>query len=365
MKYNILYDFQVFWQQKFGGVSRYHIELYKQSQKTNYKITLTTVFLKNFYLNKMKNKYACIVRNIIGYKHVYKLNKLLTKYYLNKEKVDIIHPTWYDPYIFSIKGNSKIIITIHDMIHELFWENTAKDEIARKKYAIYNADAIIAISKNTKNDILKIYPDIPNNKISVVYHGTSHLPDAQRPNNFDVPEKYILFVGGRHDYKRGMFLAKALREFLKQYHNVKLLYLGGGSFNRDEISYIHELNLTDRIIQKDVSDAELAYLYSHAVCFVYPSLYEGFGLPILEAFDNNCPVICARNSSLTEVGGNAALYFENDDDVKLAQLVDMLLNNEEVRKKCIKLGKKRAMNFTWNKCFQETCAVYKKIMNGH
>ena len=362
-KYNILYDFQVFWQQNFGGVSRYHVELMNISKQQNcFNIEILAWAVKNFYLNKNINKYADLLKSLIGKKKIYTLNKVLTKQNQKNKHYDIIHPSWYDPYIYSYKGESKIVITIHDMIHELFWKDTQKNEIARKKYAIYNSDAIIAISKNTKKDILKLYPDIPSDKISVIYHGTSHLPAMRKPDTFLVPEKYILFVGGRHEYKRGMFVAKALRGVLNKYRDVKVLYIGGGKFNESELECIRKFNLADRVMQEDVDDQTLAYLYAKAVCFIYPSLYEGFGLPILEAFDNNCPVICANNSSLPEVGGKAALYFENEDEEKLAQLVESLLTDELKRKKCIALGKKRSEDFTWEKCFEETCEVYRKVL---
>lgn len=361
-KINILYDFQIFWHQKFGGVSRYHAELSNISKQYNINIDISTYGVKNFYLNRNMNKSADLLKLLIGRRKVYLLNKILTKKQLNNKHYDIIHPTWYDPYIFELKGNSKIVVTIHDMIHELFWQDTQQDEIVRKREAIYNSDAIIAISENTKRDILKLYPDIPSDKISVIYHGTSHLPSIKKPSNFQVPEKYILFVGGRHDYKRGMFVAKALKELLEKYADIKILYIGGSNFNKKELQYIEELGLTNRIIQYDVDDQSLAYLYANAICFVYPSLYEGFGLPILEAFDNNCPVICANNSSLPEVGGDAALYFDNEDADKLAEIVEKLFMNNSIRKKYIELGRNRCKEFTWEKCFEETSRVYRRMI---
>lgn len=361
-KINILYDFQIFWHQKFGGVSRYHAELSNISKQYNINIDISTYGVKNFYLNRNMNKSADLLKLLIGRRKVYLLNKILTKKQLNNKHYDIIHPPWYDPYIFELKGNSKIVVTIHDMIHELFWQDTQQDEIVRKREAIYNSDAIIAISENTKRDILKLYPDIPSDKISVIYHGTSHLPSIKKPSNFQVPEKYILFVGGRHDYKRGMFVAKALKELLEKYADIKILYIGGSNFNKKELQYIEELGLTNRIIQYDVDDQSLAYLYANAICFVYPSLYEGFGLPILEAFDNNCPVICANNSSLPEVGGDAALYFDNEDADKLAEIVEKLFMNNSIRKKYIELGRNRCKEFTWEKCFEETSRVYRRMI---
>lgn len=358
----IMYDYQVFSSQEYGGVSRYHIELKKAIdalEKTESKIVAPfsiNYYLQEFGVHKWNYPNQRVIRKamkIVGNS----INKLYCE--IESRKNDIVHATWYDPYILKSSSN-KLVVTIHDMIHEIYWSERAKKEIEHKKQFIYKSSAIIAISENTKKDILRFYPDIPEEKISVVYHGTNHLPKACKPDK-ELPDKYILYVGQREDYKNATFFIRAMKEILDKYEDIKLLFVGGNEFSEDEISVFKELNIDNRVMRVKLNDAELAYIYNKAVCFVYPSLYEGFGFPILEAFDNECPVICTNSSSLPEVGRDAAMYF-NEGDVDMLQkyVVDMLEDND-LRKKYIMMGKERVKDFTWEKCAKETLEVYKKI----
>lgn len=359
----ICYDYQIFFHQEFGGVSRYHIEIANLiKNKEGCLIKIPCLWSNNDYLREHFDVYKLPASRFTKNRITYFLGKMYSIINLLKNDYDIIHPTWVDPYIYKYKNNAKIVITIHDMIHELFWRGYADNEINRKKQAIYSADKIITISNNTKKDILRIYPDIPEEKIQVIYHGTSHLPKPNRPLSFTVPNRYILFVGRRGDYKRGMYVVKALSDFLKNNKEISILFLGGGKFSYEELLILQKYGLTNSIIQKDVTDAELAYLYKHAICFVYPSLYEGFGLPILEAFENDCPVVCSNNSSLPEVGGEAALYFDNENSSELVNNIEKLCFSEDVREDCIRKGKERVKMFTWEKCAEQTYRVYLELI---
>ena len=356
----ICYDYQIFYHQEYGGVSRYHVEIgYQISKYFNTKVEFPCLISHNEYLKETFNKNIFCINRFTNNSFVYNLNRCYGLLNMLINVYDIVHPTWVDPYIFLFKGKAKIIITIHDMIHELFWQGKADQEIARKKNAIYKADAIIAISNNTKKDILKLYPDIPEEKIHVVYHGTSHLPKPIKPDSFSVPNKYVLYVGRRDDYKRGMLVAKAMAHLFKKHDDISLLYIGGGKLSTEEKRVIQNLGIENKVYQKNVTDAELAYLYNNALCFVYPSQYEGFGLPILEAFDNKCPVVCANNSSLPEVGGDAVLYFDNIEE--LSTQIEKCITDANLRSTLIKLGENRGKLFTWEKCAAETYEVYKEL----
>lgn len=350
-----------FYIKNMGGVSRYFVEIASVIMK-QHNVSIGCLWSENEYLNNAYKGRRSFINRIVKWKISKSLTKLYCKLDILFNQYDIVHPTWVDTYIYGVKHSSKIVVTIHDMIHEIFWSNKEQYEIRRKKLAIYNSDAIIAISNNTKKDILRLYPDIDEKKITVIYHGTSHLPKPTKIEGFDLNSRYLLYVGSRFDYKNGFFVAEALKDLLKSKKNLKLVYVGGGAFNHEELKFIKENKLDDLIVQLSVSDSGLAYLYRHAVCFIYPSLYEGFGLPILEAFDNECPVICANNSSLPEVGGEAALYFNNNDAEGLVDLVSELLDNDSKRKNLISLGKERAKLFSWEKCSNETIMLYKKLL---
>ncbi len=369
----ILHDFQIFYIQIRGGVSRYHIELTDELIKEGYETERFILFPINKYYNDRK-KISNTIREKIYRKFVlsrfnrklYLLNRKKTLSRIRRKKYDIVHMTWTDPYLFDAGiTTTKIVVTIHDMIHELLLDKSddIKDEIYKKKRAIYESDGIIAISENTKADILRLYQDIDPNKIRVIYHGTNHLPNPIKNVQIDNMEKYLLFVGVRDDYKRGMWFIKEICGLLKE-KNLKLLFVGGRSFSNEEKELIDKCGIADRVLQLDLSDGELAYAYRNAVCFVYPTLYEGFGFPILEAFDNGCPVVCTRSSSLPEVGGDAATYFDTDDADSMREKICDFCDKPSVREMYVKKGFDRTHLFKWEKTAEETLNFYNDMIKG-
>lgn len=356
----ILFDNQIFCAQKFGGVSRYHIELAKQmTRKFGDHIDIPVWRVRNVYLADLLNKPLQEVHGKMASKWTNRVNTFQTIFNAALKKYDVVHLTWYHPYLLRFCGKQKIVITIHDMIQEIFEIDLITAE--RKKRAIYQADGIIAISENTKSDILRLFPDIPEEKIQVIYHGTNHLKAPEAPKDFRLPKKYVLYVGARGAYKNAEILMKSLSPKILEEQDLYLLFIGGGAFSEEEKCLMAKLGISDRTMQQNVSDAELAYIYQNAMCFVYPSLYEGFGFPILEAFDNHCPVICSNTSSLPEVGGEAALYFAPDNSNELAEKILLLLSDVTLRQQCIKRGEARVKEFTWEKTAQQTRAFYHKI----
>lgn len=356
----ILFDHQIFCLQQYGGVSRYYMELaYELNRNKDISIDIPVLFSKNQYLTDLKHNKCYDIKNKWIDRLIKLINRAYTIWRLSIEKYDIIHPTWHAPYIIPF-SKGKLVITIHDMIHEIYGPNNSKD-IKNKKRYIYNSDAIIAISQNTKNDILRFYPDISPNKIKVIYHGTNYLPHGKEPKIVSVPDKYILFVGKREGYKNAEILIKVVYDIIQEKKDIVLFMAGGGAFKKEETNLINTLRVGKYIVQADVSDSELSYLYRHAICFVYPSKYEGFGFPILEAFNNECPVISSKASCLPEVGGEAALYFDPDDRKELYLQITALIDNEELRNKYILRGKERAKFFSWEKTAEQTLDLYREI----
>lgn len=368
-KCRIMYDYQIFFLQEYGGVSRYHVELVKALKKIGHENAAIKIRVnKNEYLQKefgiKKTNRKRSIHGLINKADITR-NKLYCSF--SSFFHDIVHITWIDPYI-NVRAKEKLVVTIHDMIHEIFWSQlpSMQEEIEGKKRAIYDSKAIIAISENTKKDILRFYPDIPESKITVVYHGANRLPPPQKPNlSIEEGTKYLLYVGRRSEYKGFMFMAEALKEFLCSRKDIILIVVGSGPFTEKERDTLQKLGIIDSIMQADVSDSELAYLYRNAICFLYPSVYEGFGFPILEAFDCNCPVICTNASSLPEVGGDAAVYFKPNDADGLLKCVEKIMSDAEFRESCIQKGIKQAEKFTWERCANETYAVYYKVWTDH
>ncbi|MCH5149314.1 MAG: glycosyltransferase family 4 protein [Spirochaetales bacterium] len=351
----ILYDHQILIMQKYGGISRYFYELItnlKQMQAAD--ICVSACFSKNYYFESYFGKKS--IREKIPF--FYFFNKILNEnrclHNLSTEKFDIIHPTYYEPYILKRK-NGKLVLTVHDMIHELYSEYFNDNTMQKKKKMINTADAIIAISENTKKDLLTLYPQISEEKIQVIYHGNSFpvQKEVQKKDN------YILFTGMRKIYKNFDNFICSVAPLLNKY-NLNLICTGP-SFDISENNLFKKMNIKDKVFHKSASDAELSNLYSHALLFVFPSMYEGFGIPILEAFASKCPLVCSNTSSLPEVGGDAAIYFDPLDVNDMSEKIESVITSKELQDKLIEKGTEQLKKFSWKQTAVQTFDLYKKL----
>lgn len=362
-KIKVLYDFQILLIQKFGGISRYfHEIILKQKEEEDIKVTLFCFFSKNYYFKKELGCVSPRIFDLIKGKRA--INILFVKMLLSFGGYEIFHPTYYDPYYIDvINKKSKLIITVYDMIHELYPEyfKDSDEVILNKKRCIYAADKIIAISESTKRDIMSIYPDIPSEKIDVIYLATNDLLGQEEKIRIDLPEKYVLFVGQRGGYKNYLFFEKCMIEIMKKDESVFVVCAGGGKFSEEEIKGQKEF--TNRFLQYDATDGELAYLYKNAICFVFPSLYEGFGIPTLEAFSCGCPVLLCDSSSMPEVGGEASLYFKRDDEIDFLNQINDIIYDDEIRSKMIRKGYEQNALFSWDKTYKETKKLYEDVLS--
>lgn len=342
--------------QEFGGISRYHNELANQLIKSE-EVRILAPFYRNKYLNN-ENAITCYRAPVFkgSYRLFSLVNFFLTQKYLSKNKIDIFHETYYAT--FKIKGNFKKIITVHDFIHEKFSDffPDAQVQIERKKNAIMSADHIICISNNTKKDLLDMY-NIKQDKVSVVYHGVNDFGVGD--NSFEIKMKrpFVLYVGERKFYKNFKNLLLAFNKY-KLYETHDLMCFGGGSFSKTEMDIIHRLNLSAFVIHFSGDDQVLSFLYKNADCFVYPSLYEGFGMPVLEAMKFNCPVVASSTSSIPEIAENAILYFDPYEFEDIGLKIKNIISNKKLRDSYIELGKNQVAKFSWQKCALETSKVY-------
>jgi glycosyltransferase involved in cell wall biosynthesis len=358
----IVYDYQILCNQRYGGISRYFYEIVSRiSKDSTCKVDIPVFFSTNYYFEKYFER-----KSIEKYRYrsaivVNKLNKLNIKR-MNKNKYDIIHPTYYDPYIIN-KFSGKLVLTVYDMIHEIYPDEFSKEDktIEFKREMILAADKIIAISESTKRDILTFYPQIDPEKISVIYLGNS-LTTKNTTTKIELPKKYILFVGRRETYKNFNSFVKAFAKISNDINNLNLVCAGGGKFNDEELELLKELDIEERVKQQFFSDDELAQAYSSAVCFVFPSKYEGFGIPVLEAFACQCPTLLSNRSSLPEVGGNAALYFDPDDIDDMANQMERVMDDKELCNQLIELGQERLKLFNWDRIAGQTLELYKSIL---
>lgn len=364
----ILYDHQAFSRQFYGGVSRYMVELIRHiAVLNNVSVTVLAPLYINNYLGELDSK---IVR---GRKiesapraagrifNIY--NRIVENHWLKHNTTHILHETYYSAKPASRSQHTKTVLTVHDMIHEKFpdsfskWDYTAR----RKRMAVERSDHVICVSENTKNDLLDMI-DINPDDISVIHHGFQPAPTEPVQNKSLIDGQYILYVGNRGGYKNFSRLLNAYASNRHICENFKLVCFGGGNFNNSELHLNKRPYLgRDKVIWMTGNDDVLSRLYSHASAFVYPSLYEGFGMPLLEAMNHNCPVICSQEGSFSEVIRNAGEYFNPYSEQDISCAMERVLSSDTLTKRLRDLGKERIAEFSWDKCASETLKLYARL----
>jgi len=370
----VLIDPQTFNDQKFGGISRYYTELYQQFRNNDQtEVVLPLLFTDNIHYKEsplfkesFQHKYSFLIRfgkifRPFLPRKLKKKNDRNLLALLEKGDFDVFIPSYYDPY-FLPHLTKPFVLTIHDMIHELFPQYFPNDDptIANKKLLMEKATRIIAISQNTKADILKVYPHISESKINIVNmaYSISDHPDLE----LHLPDLYLLFVGNRSVYKNFGFTLRAVAPILKSNPDLFFVCAGGNPFTPEELSMIDQLGLSRQLVQQNFHDDELSAYYRRSQCFIFPSEYEGFGIPVLEAMASGCPVILPYYSSFPEVAGDAGLYFELNNAEDLRAKVAYLLADTDSRSLYIAKGTEQAKKFSWSKTANETLEVlYKAI----
>jgi glycosyltransferase involved in cell wall biosynthesis len=353
--------------QKYGGISRYFARLLQELKDSPHDPHVFAPFHRNQYLKNLPNARICG-----GYfakypkkttKLFFAANKFVSDRCIRRWNPHVVHETYYGS-IGVTKKKSPVVVTVHDMIHEIMPECfLPSDPTSRQKQlSVKRADHVICVSENTKKD-LQHYYDIADDKISVIHHGHDSFSQSRRTVVSDSPESepFILYVGQRSGYKNFKMLITALSMFPFLRNNVRLIAAGGGPFSSEEIAFIKKCKL-HRVIQIEATDAQLSALYSEAVALVYPSLYEGFGIPLLEAFAHACPVIASRSSSIPEVVENAAAMFDPHSVEDLGNVLGGVIASKELRESLVTRGLNRLESFSWKKCASETLAVYEKVI---
>jgi glycosyltransferase involved in cell wall biosynthesis len=364
----VAYDHQIFGWQEYGGISRYFYELaLEMKRQPNTEANIVCAFYINQYLAQDVNKdivFGVLVPKIPKFGRILRiLNSWISWLVLKYSKPNIAHETYYSTSSVSPKS-SKVIVTVHDMIHELFESNFSRFDRTSmaKKAATKRADHVICVSENTRSDLIRLFGINPQ-KISVVHHGFSLSKENMQRSPLVADAPYILYVGSRFGYKNFERLISAFAILKITNPELRLVCFGGGAFTRDESILANDLGLSSSdIIQMAGADAILANLYTHAQVFVYPSLYEGFGIPPLEAMSCGCPVVCSGLSSIPEVVGGAGVYFDPLSPQDIAYAIQSVLENHDLKAKLIKAGFERIKRFSWERCVTETRAVYDLVL---
>ena len=365
----IAYDAQIFFEQAYGGVSRYFCEIASRiSEYQDLQVSITAPMHINAYLEHLPKQIVSGFR-LPKTDHlalsVRGVGMLIGDLMLRAVSPDIVHETYYFPYRFGPR-RARRILTIHDMIHEKFASDFAStDRTARfKLMSVERADHIICVSESTRRDLIELLGIIPD-KISVIYHGFGLKNDAV-PNVGETAlssaEPYLLYVGNRERYKNFSGLLQAYATSFKLQKCCRLVCFGGGSFSPTELEAMEKLGLNvGRVVQIGGSDQVLATLYNSAVALVYPSLYEGFGIPPLEAMSFDCPVICSNESSIPEVVGDAGMYFDPNDIENMRDAIEHTVESNSQQNLLIAKGRQRLKMFSWDRCARETADVYRSL----
>jgi glycosyltransferase involved in cell wall biosynthesis len=360
----VAFDHQIFSMQRYGGVSRYFFELASRlPAHAESEVSVVAPLYINNYLTVdsargfTHGKY--VPYTFSGLPHVVGLaNRFAAPLAWRGANPDIVHETY-----FAIKPVGKArrrVVTVYDMIYELFAPK-AKLAIAAKRAAVNRADHVICISENTRQDLVRLYGTDPA-RTSVVHLGyslTSEMNDAKVQSGGHRPS--LLFVGNRRGYKNFGTLLQAyssspiLREF-------ELIAFGGHPLLPGEQEEIKRLGITDRVRFESGSDRELAARYRAATTFVYPSMYEGFGLPPLEAMGHGCPVVCSNAGAIPEVVGAAGVYFDPNNPEELRTALERVATTEGLQADLRARGYARLAAFSWERCAAGTAQIYREIL---
>ena len=364
----IAFDYQIFSQQSYGGISRYFNALALKFSKLDHDIKIFAGIHRNKYLSSLPKP---IVKGYELTKYPPRSAKLflLANHYLTNHQIqqwrpDLIHETYYS---ISNSTSNKLprIVTAYDMVHELFPKQFKKKEyITQKKISTFNrADHIISISHNTKKDLVKFF-DIPPEKISVVHLACDIFNQSNSNSiNFSFTKPFLLYVGARSGYKNFNRFLEAISKSQKLINDFDIVAFGGGILSFKENALIDSLGFKkDQVKQIGGDDSVLAALYQEATAFVYPSLYEGFGIPLLEAMAYECPVISSNTSSLPEVVGEAGEYFNPEEIESIKSSIENVVYSPSRTLALKAKGLKRINHFSWEKCAQDTLKIYKTLV---
>lgn len=383
----ILYDHQAFTFQKFGGVSRCFCELILHmphgveteiSVKQSDNVHLLESHLCDEQLDPISMNFRRWTEKypFRGSSRIYSvlrkwgilrtMENANLKYSCDKLKegdFDVFHPTFFDPYFLPLIGHQPWVFTVHDMMPEIFTEYFKKDNnqtLFKRRY-LFQADHIIAVSENTKKDLMRII-GVSEDHITVIYHGGPVRERINTPRMIAQP--YFLYVGTRNAYKN---FPQTLIDFANFHasHPDVMLICTGGSFTTNEKQMIKSLDVVDGVKHINANDEQMKNLYANALAFVYPSLYEGFGMPILEAYAYGCPVLLNNKSCFPEIAADAAIYFDSIEgrsnlDEKMAEIYGMSVYERE---NIIEKGYARLEKFSWKASADKLSKVYDSVIS--
>ncbi|ORB72136.1 glycosyltransferase family 4 protein [Mycobacterium scrofulaceum] len=371
----VAFDHQIFTFQRYGGASRYIVELANRlpAHGVSDVSVIAPLHINNYlaadsvrHLTRGRYVASTVGDSWIQIRQCLPLldviNRAVAPVAWRGANADIVHQTYFSATKPVGKGQRRVV-TVYDMTHDLFPEEFpfVKQTIAAKRAAVARADHIICISENTRQDLVRLYGTDPA-RTSVVYlgHSLTAEPNAVQVRSGGNPTT-LLYVGHRTGYKNFKTLLQAygssplLREF-------ELIAFGGFPPLPEEQEEMRRLGITDRVHFESGSDSQLAARYRAAAVFVYPSKYEGFGIPPLEAMSHGCPVVCSNAGSIPEVVGDAGVYFDPNSAEQLRTVLERVATSEGLQDALRVRGYARINAFSWDRCAAESAKIYRELI---
>jgi glycosyltransferase involved in cell wall biosynthesis len=369
---HVFFDERIFLTQQVGGISRYVCMLAEQLSRGPR--TSATVFggaSRNLFLRQLVRrdnlrKVFLLRRDRFRINtHVERLSRIWRRFVFlsvrRRHASVVYHPTYYEVDPFIARRADAAVVTFYDMIPE--WLHAQAPDrrsirfLKQRSEGLSQADAVLAISESTRRDLERCHPSCAEKIIVTPLAAClANTPPAPLPPG--LPNRYFLFVGNREGYKNGVSTLQAMAQLRPLFSEVGAVFLGGGPFSAEESALLGQHGLAGQVHQLDGDDALVVACYRQAVALVFPSLYEGFGLPVLEAMQLGCPVITSNTSSLPEVGGDAAVYVDPQDVAGLAKAMMRVLLEPDWRATLVEKGFARSAQFSWSKTADRTLKGY-------
>ncbi len=360
----VVFDEQIFLLQKHGGISRYFTELiatFAENPELGVQPVIPFQAARSEHIiAKLGGPKLKRVGSTLG-----ALILLFRSTLDNRGKsfpADVVHLTFYTPGFFGrFKGIPKVS-SLFDMTPELTSKRFGiwNPHLQKRKF-LTQSDAIISISNSSTEDMAAIYGEQRSTPTAYLGVSSSFHPNVEKQPLHEKP--YLLFVGARSGYKNWIMSAMAFAEVAHEQPSLQYILIGGGHLSRPERRILKKAGILNRVIQKSVPDSDLPNYYSNAEALIYPSKYEGFGLPLVEAMASGIPVLASDTRINREICDTCAWYFPDDHKDGLVSLMQDLLQGKlpnQVDR--VNMGLQKAKKFTWYSCAENTAQVYRSLV---
>lgn len=363
----VVFDYQVFAFQKYGGISRYIVRLAEGlGARAGCSARIIAPLHVNAYLDALPRG-TVFGRRIgasgLNQRIARNVGKRIAPALIAREKPDVVHETYFAA-TPSAPRRVPTVLTVYDMIHEHFASSYASNDPTRtiKRAAVLRADHVLCISESTRRDLLSFIPEAEG-KTSVTLLGFDSFGAEAVGHGKVTSRPYLLYVGERRRYKNFAGLLKAYASSARLQASFDIRCFGGGPPADADRGLITELGIAATSIHFEAGeDSALAAFYSGAAAFVYPSLYEGFGIPPLEAMSTSCPVVASNTSSIPEVCGDAAAYFDPTDPDSICDAIERVTFDTALSADLIDRGHVRLERFSWDRCTDATISAYRALL---